>query len=451
MPSQPLPERPITVSPRLACQLGLEGATLVAILADYAFHQPARIRNGYRWYRLTQEQAGHLMPFWNGQDIQRITQTLRSQGLLLLASAPFAASGELKFAFNQKVDENQSPAPVKQDVPMVAASPIAAHWSPGSEITARLAEHNIPDAFIRELVPEFVTYWRERGDSQRSWGAKFQSFCVRRWRQYEDRRAREQKMQAAQTPLPEQWQPDDHVLKQLSQEGIPMAYINDCASRFRLYYRETGAVMSSWAMTFYAWVKRDWEEKQTPFLPNRKPVAMSNDWRPAEHSVEYLKKMEVDDQFIEDCVPEFIHKWIEQGSYRNNWGDLFCQHVGTQWNFLRQGITPTKVATLITDQWQPSPECVELLQNQCEMPGEFIQSQLPEFVLYWRNRSEPRHSWDSIYIRHLKYIWARQNQLGSNANGNALTPHERQQASDRPSSTRDASLAARLTDRSWAY
>lgn len=424
---------------------------MIALLSDYTFHQSARVRNGYHWYRVTSEQAAYLMPFWNAQDIQRISQTLRTQGQLLLASAPFAASGELKFAFNHKHTESPSAMPARPDTAAVAASPIAANWSPSDEILARLAEQNIPNAFIRELVPEFVTYWRERGDSQRSWGAKFQALCLRRWRQFEDRQAREQKLQAAQTPLPEHWQPDDHVLAQLSQEGIPLAHINECANRFRLYYRETGAVMSSWTMTFYAWVKRDWEEKQTPFLPNRKPVAMSNDWRPADHSLAYLRKMEVDDQFIDDCVPEFIHKWIEQGSYRNNWGDLFCQHVSRQWNFLQQGITPNPVATLIEERWQPSAECTELLHQQCEMPIEFIQAQIPEFVLYWRNRSEPRHSWDSIYIRHLKFIWARQNQLGNTATGGTLTPYERQQSGDQPSSTRDASLSQRLTDRSWAY
>lgn len=424
---------------------------MLAILSDYAFHQAARVRNGYRWYRLVKEQTQHLMPFWSDQDIQRITQNLRTQGQLLLASPPFVASSEIKFAFNQKIETQTAPPTTQHSNEAVAPGPIAPQWAPSAEICARLAEQNVPAAFIREQVPEFVTYWRERGDSQRSWGAKFQTHCLRRWRQFEDRRAREQKQQAAQSPLPEDWQPDDHVLSQLSQEGIPLAYITECANRFKLYYRDTGAAMSSWTMTFYAWVKRDWEEKQTPFLPNRKPIAMSNDWLPAQHSVDYLKKMAVDDQFIEDCVPEFIHKWIEQGSYRNNWGDLFCQHVSTQWNFIQQGLTPNPVATLITDQWQPSAECTELLHTQCEMPTEFIQAQIPEFVLYWRNRAEPRHSWDSIYIRHLKFIWARQNQLANNATGNTLTPYERQQSGDQPSSTRDASLSQRLNDRSWAY
>jgi len=449
MPSLPVPERTIAVSPQLASQLGLEAATLMAVLADYAFYQAARVRNGYRWYRLTAEQAAHLMPFWSAEDIQRISQTLRTRGQLLLASAPFASSGELKFAFNQRLS---APAPaMASDSVAVAASPMASNWQPSGETLTRLAEQNIPTGFAREQLPEFVTYWRERGDSQRSWGAKFQSFVVRRWRQFEDRRAREQKLQAAQAPLAENWQPDDHVLAQLSQEGIPMAHINDCANRFRLYYRETGAVVSSWSMTFYAWVKRDWEEKQTPFLPNRKPVAMSSAWQPAAHSVEYLTKMGVDDQFIDDCVPEFVHKWVEQGSYRNNWGDLFCQHVGTQWNFLQQGIAPNPVATVIEPDWQPSTECVELLHQQCEMPMDFITAQIPEFVLYWRNRSEPRHSWDSIYIRHLKFIWARENKLNTATDSSALTNYERQQAGDRPSNTRDIPLAQRLTDRSWAY
>ena len=272
MPSLPLPERPIVVSPRLATELGLEAATLMALLADYAFYQPARVRNGYHWYRITREQSQHLMPFWSDEDIQRISQNLRIKGQLLLASPPFASSGELKFAFTQRAEQASPTQTATAPEAAVANSPMPANWTPNKEVLARLAEHNIPAGFIREQIPEFVTYWRERGESHRSWGAKFQAAVVRRWRQYEQHRAREQQNQARQTPLPEDWQPDEQVLAQLSQEGIPLAHINDCANRFKLYYRDTGTTVSSWAMTFYAWVKKDWDEKQLPFLANRKQI-----------------------------------------------------------------------------------------------------------------------------------------------------------------------------------
>ncbi len=451
MPSLPIPERPILVSPSLACQLGVEAATLMAILADYSFHQPARVRNGYNWYRLTREQTEHLMPFWSPDDIQRLSQTLRSRGQLLLASAPFASSGELKFAFNQKLAETpEAPAPA-QARGVATSAPMSADWSPSEEIFARLAQQGIPENFTREQIPEFVTYWRERGESHRTWGSKFQNYIVRRWRQFEDRRAREQKQQAQQTPLPENWQPDEQVIAQLSQESIPLAHIEDCANRFRLYYRETGTVVASWSMTFYAWVKKDWEEKQVPFLANRKPVPMTSDWQPAAHTKNYLQQLDIDGQFIDECVPEFVHKWIEQGSFRNNWGDVFSQHVSNQWAHFRQGISANPTASIIGQDWQPSPECLDLLQNQCEMALEFVQAQIPEFVLYWRNRAEPKHSWDSIFIRHLKYIWARQHQLSAGHSGANNGQNEKQQPGDRPSQTRDIPLAQRLTDRSWAY
>jgi hypothetical protein len=308
---------------------------------------------------------------------------------------------------------------------------------------ARLAEMNIPAQFAREQLSEFVSYWRERGESHRTWGSKFQTYVLRRWRQFEQQQAQEQKRQAQHSRLPEYWQPDDQVIAQLSQEGIPLAHINDSANRFRLYYRDTGNTSASWAMAFYSWVKKDWDEKQTPFLNNRKPVAMQGDWSPGSHTVEYLQGLGIDSQFIRECVPEFVHKWIEQGSYRNNWGDVFSQHVSKQWNFFLEGITPNPVASIISPQWQPGTECIELLQTQCEMSAEFINAQLPEFVLYWRNRAEPKHSWDSIFIRHLKYVWARQHQLSGN--------DERQQASNQQRSTRDISLTEQLTDRSWAY
>lgn len=449
MPTPHFQERPILVSPSLAAELGLEGATLLAVLSEFAFHQPARVRNGYHWFRLTANQAHTYMPFWAAEDIQRISQNLRARGQLLLASAPFQSSGELKFAFAQK--RTTTDQPPTENNPAVAVSPIPANWTPSKEILARLAEHNIPSGFCRELVPEFVTYWRERGEAHRSWGSKFQALAVRRWRQFEQQRARDQQHNAQQKQLAADWSPDEQVLAQLSQEGIPLAHIQDCANRFKLYYRETGATVSSWTMTFYAWVKKDWEEKQTPFLANRKPVAMNSQWAPAEHTLDYLKQLEIDEQFIAECVPEFVHKWIENGSYRSNWGDLFSQHVSNQWAHFQQGITPNKVASLVSNQWQPSTECLELLLQQCEMPLEFIQAQIPEFVLYWRNRAEAKHSWDSVFIRHLKFVWAKQHQLSQDPTGKLAAPHERQQTGDRQRNTRDIPLAEQLNDHSWAY
>lgn len=451
---------PIVIDRHQACEYGLEAATMIAVLNEFCVYQPSQIRNQFRWFRLDNTQAQILFPFWSAFDLDRVVQQLRGQGVLLIASAPFSSSGELRFAFNRRIEQeaNQSGetsarGQYSEGRNTNFSSPIAPNWQPNADTLARIREHGIPEQFVRALVPEFVTYWRERGDTSRAWGAKFQSHALRQYRQFQTDQARQQRQQSQQTTLPPNWQPDHQVVAQLRAEDIPLNYIDECATRFRLYYHETGTTSASWGMVFYSWVKKDWQEKETPFLPNKKPVSMTNQWQPAAHTVEYLEKLDIDPQFIDDCVAEFVHKWIENGSFRNNWGDLFCQHVSKQWTYFREGVTVNPTATIINNDWAPTPECVELLKTQCEMDETFIASQIPEFILYWRNRGEPKHSWDSIFIRHLKYVWAKQHQLINHSTGNELAnqSHERQQSGDPKRSTRDISLEESLTDRSWAY
>ncbi|GLS25299.1 hypothetical protein GCM10007877_10130 [Marinibactrum halimedae] len=484
------------------------------------------------------------MPFWTSLDVQRLSQSLRDQGCLLLASAPYEESRELRFSLNLKalktllhpqtpVDKSieastapvhnpppptflpsnssvspgmqspevqspevQSPEvqsqgaqttgtihqghrespfrnanfPHRRDRFVPGARPIPPNWQPAQETLQRIMQqHYIPETFINSQLPEFITYWRESGEAHRSWGAKFQSHVLRKWRQHENDQARLHKQQMEQTPIHSQWTPDEEVIQQLSQESIPLTFINDCVAPFRLYYKDTNQTNRSWNMKFFNWVKEDWQKKETPFLADRKPVPMRTDWQPADYTLNYLSDhLGIDRQFVKECVPEFVHKWMEKGGFRNNWGDLFSQHVSTQWAYFEQGISINPKASPITEQWTPSAECLELLQTQCEMSAEFIRAQIPEFILYWRNRGEIKHSWDSVFIRHLKYIWAKQHELShtppvvsttlTNTNNtiNANTTqqgraHEGQQPAHQQRRTRDISLEESLTDRSWAY
>jgi hypothetical protein len=184
-PNSLIPETPILVYPSLAATIGLEEATMLSLLTGYARQQPGLGNNGYVWYILNEATVSRLMPFWQPQDVQRIAANLREQGLVLIASAPYASARLLKFAFNDKVVQ-----PAMAPIAAVAGSSqgknlIAPGWQPDRETLGRLAQHNIPSSFALEQVPEFVNYWRERGESAHSWGSKFIQHTIRKWREYE--------------------------------------------------------------------------------------------------------------------------------------------------------------------------------------------------------------------------------------------------------------------------
>ena len=60
-------------------------------------------------------------------------------------------------------------------------SVIPREWSPDPDVMEVLALANIDASFAKSLIPEFVIYWRERGELHHSWGTKFLQYVKRKW------------------------------------------------------------------------------------------------------------------------------------------------------------------------------------------------------------------------------------------------------------------------------
>jgi hypothetical protein len=72
---------------------------------------------------------------------------------------------------------------------------------------------------------------------------------------------------------------------------------------------------------------------------------------------------------------------------------------------------------------------------------QFAEALLPEFIMYWRDSNKLYKSWNTKFLQHVKYHWAKRNELAT---------HGEQQDAYRTGRTRDRSLADDLNDRSWA-
>lgn len=153
----------------------------------------------------------------------------------------------------------------------------------------------------------------------------------------------------------------------------------------------------------------------------------------------------------------------------------------------------------ITMEFLPD-ENVRGMLHQHGIPDEFIDDAVPEFVIYWMERGEAKHSWGSTFIKHCIRVWREQqttNHLQQRQHRmtrdwrpdemtvNALVAegipiqviqgqlpefilywmehglacatwnakflaHVRRNQHTKPQSTRDLSLVDQLTDRSWA-
>ncbi|UTA47744.1 hypothetical protein L1F30_16510 [Simiduia sp. 21SJ11W-1] len=374
-----IPERPICISPSLAATLGLEEATLLSLLNDALNFYPTQASNGYQWCHLDGDQVRKLMPFWRDHDIARIAKSLRDKGVLLMSTAPFHESQSLRFAINERSQptersqavpyQSQSPL-MRNSAPTPGAHPMAPNWQPGEEVYVQLAQHNIPQQFARAQIPEFVTYWRDQGQAAHSWNAKFIQQVLRKWR-----------------------------------------------------------------------------EQETEFSRREQEIPMTGGWRPSSDAMDVLvRHAGINQCFVEDAIAEFVLYWRERGESSRTWNSKFIQHVRRQWARYQTTLQYDTEPRPMAANWTPSTDVYEVLAL-ANIDLHFAKQQLKEFVIYWRDTHQLHSSWNTKFLQHVKYQWAKRLNGSRPAQGNA---HARQQNTAQSGRTRDRSVSEQLTDRSWA-
>jgi polyhydroxyalkanoate synthesis regulator phasin len=389
-----IPERPLVISPSLATTIGLEEACLLSVLSDISFHVHANLHQGRSWYEVNEAKLHSLTPFWNAFDIQRIARSLQDKGLLQIASAPFSESRVLQFTLDAHPMAVALPTPIPASPAYSTSSSanfIAPNWQPDQELWRQIAQYNIPADFVRAQIPEFVTYWRERGETSHSWGAKFLKDILHKWRHQETLVGRQKR--------------DDNQRLQRELDG--------------------------------EFLKRDQE------------IPMHAEWRPNQDALEVLvKHAGISLAFVEDSIPEFVVYWKERGDVGKTWNTKFIQHVKRQWARYSSALEHDSEPKRIPDNWQPSRDVYDVLKL-ANIDLQFAQRQVPEFMLFWRDSNQVHSSWNTKFLQHVKFHWAKQHALIT-LPSSQVNSHAGQQFVNPTTRTKDSSLTQQLTDRSWA-
>jgi len=385
-----IPETPLLFYPQLAAALGLEEAIMVQTLKACLEHGAVEKQHGFAWLDVDADKLLQTLPFWQAADIQRITNNLREQGILLIGAQTFQAGGRFRFAINEQDNSAAStPATASRQAqtpptPAIAPAPLAAPpvqraqaitkgWQPESDLLAQLAQYGIPQDFALEQVGEFVTYWTERNEPRYSWGSRYLKHVLRLWRKQETRSARQSK-----------------------------------------------------------------------------EVAMSEGWQPSLDALDILTvSAAINRNFVEDAIPEFILYWQERGTNSSTWNSRFIQHIKRQWASYTHTLQMDTAPRPISNDWQPDESVFEIL-HMGNIDRQFAQNLVPEFIVYWRDSGHLVSSWNTKFLQFAKKQWAYTHQQAVNTADNSMTPSHGKQRTDRPSSTRHRKLAEELSDRSWA-
>ena len=347
MTSSLIPEKPILIYPSLATTVGLDEAILLTVLTDIAKHSESRFSNGYAWYSIDTDKISEEVPFWSVRDIQRVTNSLRDKGILLIRATAFGNDAQFGFAFNEQqqppktVNQTPSPTITRPNPPVTQAPPenninsmpfgknyIAASWQPHTDTLAQLAQHSIPQQFALSQIPEFVTYWRDRGEAHRSWEAKFLQHVVFQWRSFEAK----QHQRNQEIPMSADWRPSEDALDVLVRHAeISQDFIEDAIPEFILYWRERGDVTRTWNSKFIHHVRLQWKKYTSAMESDTEPKPIPNNWQPSEDVYDVLRLANIDLQFARELVPEFVIFWRDSQQIHTSWNTRFLQQVKRQW------------------------------------------------------------------------------------------------------------------------
>ena len=332
-----IPEKPIAFSPTLAATLGLEEAILVQVLQECVSHSTPVNSSGYAWVTLQGQSLLNLVPFWDEQDIRRLAAGLHEKGLLLIGGGPFSVSSEFRFAFNEgavRANTEQAPQPLSSPTMTVSdnaprsAKSIGGSWQPQADTLRQLAQLGVTDQFARQQIPQFVTYWRNRNIPHHSWESKFIKEVWREWQKAEAASFRKRK----ELPMTSDWRPSEDALNILTgQGGINKNFIEDAVPEFILYWRSNGDLSSTWDSKFIQHVRHQWHFFSGIINKDTLPQPMTANWRPKESVYDVLQMANIERQFAEQLIAEFVLYWQENGAAQSSWSTKFLQYVKRQW------------------------------------------------------------------------------------------------------------------------
>jgi len=145
----------------------------------------------------------------------------------------------------------------------------------------------------------------------------------------------------------------------------------------------------------------------------------------------------VDQNFIQDCVSEFVLYWMEKGVAHDTWNTKFVAWVRRQWARFSASLAHPTDPTPMQEGWQPAEDVYDILA-MANIDRAFAVSLVQEFILYWRDSKQLHTSWNVKFLQHAKHHWSKR------LNGqNSAATSQRDYAAN-------TSIAERVKDLSWA-
>ena len=327
---------------------------MLQVMAELIKHrgQQRGTDTSLRWLCLQDSELTEIFPFWSLAECQQIRSSLENLGVIRLEKAqgntaawisideqPATAATTVASAKPAAAAALPNPAPVQRAATASAHSAgsipesrnsaylIPVDWQPDANWVRLAKQHAIPDEFIHGLVPEFVSYWRDRGQARFSWGNAFYKHVLKEWRHEQTRKGAHE----LASTMSAQWQPNLDALEILENAGISRSFIEDAIPEFVLYWRERGVVHGAWNTKFIEHIRRQWAKYTASFGRDDTPRPIVDGWQPSADCFEILQLAEIDEDYARSRVPEFVMYWKDSGQVKSSWNTVFLQFIKQDW------------------------------------------------------------------------------------------------------------------------
>ena len=134
----------------------------------------------------------------------------------------------------------------------------------------------------------------------------------------------------------------------------------------------------------------------------------SMNFYPSEDLVKQAFNLGIEEDFLGDQLPSFNLFWKGKDLKPHLKESKFLQYALKNWREKEKIEYQESKKVLIDKNWQPSEDARSILKG-LEMSDSFIESLLPEFILFWKEKRIKSNSWNSTFLNHAKKQWARKN------------------------------------------
>jgi hypothetical protein len=127
-------------------------------------------------------------------------------------------------------------------------------WYPSPDALEIMQRSGVSADFIDDAIPEFVLYWRERGEAHSTWNSKFIAHIRRQWAKF----TKTMELDYEPREIAANWQPSEDVYDILLLANIEIEFARQLVPEFVLFWRDTKQIQRSWNTKFLQHAKYQW-------------------------------------------------------------------------------------------------------------------------------------------------------------------------------------------------